>query len=187
MSALLSKCTLPASHQWGSWEYIKPGSCEQQRRCRCCQAEETRQEQHTWGDWEYIDLSIWKQRRLCLRCQAEETRVNQPTTSTDRLQQHLMARLKAGEEAKPIFDELVVAALPNSGQVMAQYQAKAILGEALLKALIPSLVLRLKVEQEEKIREGLASVYQSYLLFPDEWARRAIREARVFEGVNFVI
>lgn len=168
-------------HQWSAWEYIKPNSCEQQRWCRRCQAKETRTGQpHVWGNWEYIDIPHWQQSRICRRCLAEEIRTNQPTDSTEQLKLLITTRLKAGESIKRIFDELVAIATPNSGTVIAQHQAKAILSEPVLRAITPDIALRLKKEEREgTIRTELTKVYREYVLFPDDWARKVVKEARV--------
>lgn len=62
-------------HDFGNWEYEKPGSCLQIRRCKrtgCCKVE-TGMVEHQFEDWEYIQSDSCEQIRKCRRCSKTET------------------------------------------------------------------------------------------------------------------
>ncbi|MFT3982443.1 MAG: hypothetical protein QM697_00940 [Lachnospiraceae bacterium] len=61
-------CTL--FHKWKEWEEIS-GKCEKIRRCKNCDAEQTKEIKHTWGNWYYLEENKCIQRRICERCGQE--------------------------------------------------------------------------------------------------------------------
>jgi DnaJ-class molecular chaperone len=60
-----------ADHNWETWRYTGPNSCERIRACRRCLAQET-EVGHSYADW--IELGETR-RRSCSRCGNEETAI----------------------------------------------------------------------------------------------------------------
>ncbi len=167
-------------HQWGCWTYLSPDSCRQERVCQHCQKRQTRTGTHAWGPWGYVNLpDSWRQRRVCRRCGAQEERLNQPADAAEQLKLRLTARLQAGEALQAVFDELVAAASVETGRIMAQYQAKAILGAAALPVVTEEIGSRWQADMpEEAIKRQVISRYGDYVLFPQEWASRILEQVK---------
>lgn len=164
------------SHRWSCWTYLSPDSCRQERVCQHCQKRQTRTGPHAWGPWGYVNLpDSWRQRRVCRRCGAQEERLNQPADAAEQLKLRLTARLQAGETVQAVFDELVAAAPVETGRIMAQYQAKAILGAAALPVVTEEIGSHWQADMpEEVIKRQLITRYGDYVLFPQEWASRIL-------------